>query len=158
VAAVDSVTQLPFHLLQLPAFPRPQRPCYDLVHVGSPRHKPAALTVDVENLFIQKSARACLSASTICPSAKLAEWKRHSMLDVGEIADLASDDDPEQIMALDAAVHRLEVEDAQAAQVVKLRFYVGLSIEETARAMGISPRTVKRDWQFARAWLYRTLE
>jgi RNA polymerase sigma factor (sigma-70 family) len=49
-------------------------------------------------------------------------------------------------------------EDAQAAQVVKLRFYGGLSVEETAQALGISDRTVKRDWQFARAWLFQALK
>ena len=42
-------------------------------------------------------------------------------------------------------------------QVVRLRFYAGLSIEETAEALGVAPRTVKRDWTFARAWLYEQL-
>ena len=76
---------------------------------------------------------------------------------ISDVADLAAVDDPEQIMALDEAVHRLEQEDPQAAQVVKLRFYGGLSVEETAEALGISDRTVKRDWQFARAWLFKAL-
>jgi RNA polymerase sigma factor (TIGR02999 family) len=84
------------------------------------------------------------------------EAKRTKMT-VSDVADLAAVDDPEQIMALDEAIHRLEAEDAQAAQVVKLRFYGGLSVEETAEALGISDRTVKRDWQFARAWLFQAL-
>jgi DNA-directed RNA polymerase specialized sigma24 family protein len=42
--------------------------------------------------------------------------------------------------------------------VVRLRFFAGLDIEQTAKVLGISPRTVKRQWQFARAWLYRELE
>jgi RNA polymerase sigma factor (TIGR02999 family) len=83
---------------------------------------------------------------------------KRNIADVSDVADLASDHDPAQIMALDEAIHRLEQEDAQAARVVKLRFYAGLSVEEAADALGISPRTVKRDWQFARAWLYRTLQ
>jgi RNA polymerase sigma factor (TIGR02999 family) len=77
--------------------------------------------------------------------------------EISDVADLASDQDPEQIMALDAAIRRFEQEDPQAAQVVKLRFYAGLSVEETAEALGISTRTVKRDWQYARAWLFRAL-
>jgi RNA polymerase sigma factor (sigma-70 family) len=49
------------------------------------------------------------------------------------------------------------LEDARKAQVVELRFFGGLSIEETAQALGISARTVHSDWTFARAWLYRKL-
>ena len=49
------------------------------------------------------------------------------------------------------------MEDPRKAQVVELRFFGGLSIEETAEALGISVRTVHADWAFARAWLYRTL-
>lgn len=75
-----------------------------------------------------------------------------------DVIDLATVEDPEQILALDEAVSRLEQQDADAARVVRLRFYAGLSIEETAGVMGISARTVKRDWSFARAFLYRILE
>jgi RNA polymerase sigma factor (TIGR02999 family) len=77
--------------------------------------------------------------------------------DPTDIADLADDADPEQILALDEAICRLEQQDSQAAQVVKLRFFAGLSVEEAARSLGISERTVKRDWQFARAWLFRAM-
>jgi RNA polymerase sigma factor (TIGR02999 family) len=76
---------------------------------------------------------------------------------LADVADLAIDDDPDQIMALDEAIRRFEQEDKQAAQVVKLRFFAGLSVAETAEALGLSERTVKRDWQFARAWLFRAL-
>ncbi|MGH7179981.1 MAG: ECF-type sigma factor [Tepidisphaeraceae bacterium] len=75
-----------------------------------------------------------------------------------DVAELAEDQDPEQIVALDEAICRLEQEDAQAAQVLKLRFFAGLSVEETSQSMGISERTVKRDWQYARAWLFRALQ
>ena len=53
---------------------------------------------------------------------------------------------------------RLGEEDARTLQVVKLRFFGGLTVEETAEAMGISPRTVKREWSFGRAWLKAALE
>ena len=73
-------------------------------------------------------------------------------IDIASI-DLAADHDFEQVLALDDAICRLESEDRQAADVVRLRFFAGLSVEETAEAMGISERTVKRDWAYARAWL-----
>src|SRR6476659_9944762 len=61
------------------------------------------------------------------------------------------------LLAVDAALQMLAREDARKAQVVELRFLGGLSIEETAEALGISARTVHSDWAFARAWLYREL-
>jgi RNA polymerase sigma factor (TIGR02999 family) len=74
-----------------------------------------------------------------------------------DVVDLAAEADPTQILALDEAISRLEQEDADAARVVRLRFYGGLSVEDVARATGSSPRTVKRDWAFARAFLIRAL-
>jgi RNA polymerase sigma factor (TIGR02999 family) len=74
------------------------------------------------------------------------------------LSDVTVNQSPEKILALDEALSRFEEQDAEAAKVVRLRFFAGLDIEQTARAMGISPRTVKRHWQFARAWLYRELE
>ena len=58
------------------------------------------------------------------------------------------------VLALDDAVSALREHDQRLAQVVELRYFVGLSIPETAAAMGSSPATVKRDWTYARAWLY----
>lgn len=62
------------------------------------------------------------------------------------------------IIALDAALETLASHDAQQARVVELRYFGGLSIEETADALDISPATVKRDWAFAKAWLLRALQ
>jgi RNA polymerase sigma factor (TIGR02999 family) len=75
-----------------------------------------------------------------------------------DVVDLATTDDPEQILALDDAISRLEKQDPDAMRVVQLRFYAGLSVEETASALGISERTVKREWAFARAFLVRELK
>ena len=61
-------------------------------------------------------------------------------------------------IALDRALKGLEALDPQQARVIELRFYGGLSIEETASALGISPATVNRDWVTAKAWLYRRLQ
>ena len=74
-----------------------------------------------------------------------------------DVADLAADHDPHEILALDEAIDRLEKSEPQAARVVKLRFFAGLSVPETARIMGLSERTIKREWRFARAWLFHAL-
>lgn len=71
--------------------------------------------------------------------------------------DLAADYNFEQVLALDDVFRRLEQQDQRAASVVRLRFYAGLSVEETAKVLDVSERTVKREWAFARAWLYRAL-
>ncbi len=60
-------------------------------------------------------------------------------------------------LALDAALDRLAEQDEQKCRIVELRYFGGLSNEETAEALGVSPRTVKRGWAFARAWLRREL-
>ncbi len=73
------------------------------------------------------------------------------------VAELAADGDPEQILALDAALCRLEEQNPEAAGVVRLRFYAGLSVDQTAEALEMSPRTVDRRWKFARAWLFDQL-
>jgi RNA polymerase sigma factor (TIGR02999 family) len=74
------------------------------------------------------------------------------------LLDLAEEDDSQQILALDEAIARLEQEDPQTAQVVRLRFFAGLSVDQTAQALGISPRTVDREWAFARAKLHLALK
>jgi RNA polymerase sigma-70 factor (ECF subfamily) len=61
------------------------------------------------------------------------------------------------LLAVDAALQMLALEDPRKARVVELRFFGGLSVEETAEALGVSVRTVHGDWAFARAWLYRNL-
>jgi len=71
---------------------------------------------------------------------------------------LAVATDPETMLpALDDALTRLEAIDAEQARIVELRFFAGLSIEETAEAIGVSPATLKRRWSLARAWLFREL-
>jgi RNA polymerase sigma-70 factor, ECF subfamily len=62
------------------------------------------------------------------------------------------------LVAVDEALDRLAAEDSRKARVVELRFFGGLSMEETAQALDVSLRTVHNDWAFARAWLYRALK
>ncbi len=73
------------------------------------------------------------------------------------VVDLAENDQFENIVALDESIDRLEQENPEAAQVVRMRFYAGLSVDETAATLDMSPRTVDRRWKYARAWLYRAL-
>ena len=65
---------------------------------------------------------------------------------------------PSEILAIDSALQRLALLDARQARVVELRFFGGLTVEETARVEGISEKTVKRDWAMARAWLANELQ
>lgn len=67
-------------------------------------------------------------------------------------------DEPEDLLALDEALRRLEQRDPRSAEVVQLRYFGGFSVPETAEALGISERTVNREWTFARAWLRAALE
>ena len=74
-----------------------------------------------------------------------------------EKAEFFLTDSEEQIIGLDDALNKLEQLDARALKIVELRFFSGLSIEETATMLNISSATVKRDWNFAKAWLYREM-
>jgi RNA polymerase sigma factor (TIGR02999 family) len=75
-----------------------------------------------------------------------------------EAAPVSSDDDrDENLLALDEALRELETIDPQQSLVIELRYFGGLTIEETAEAMSLSPATVKREWAMARAWLYNAL-
>ncbi|MEM9368882.1 MAG: ECF-type sigma factor [Planctomycetota bacterium] len=63
----------------------------------------------------------------------------------------------EKLLELDDALQKLESQDPEAAKLVELRYFTGLTIDETAETLGVSPRTVKRNWAYARAWLQREL-
>jgi len=78
----------------------------------------------------------------------------HVPIDDVEVPDKPPDADLE---AIDRALQALATRDARKAQVVELKFFGGLSMEEIAEALGISLRTAHNDWAFARAWLYRSL-
>lgn len=62
------------------------------------------------------------------------------------------------ILAIDTALDELAAVDDRQSQLVELRFFAGLTVEETATALGVAPITVKRDWALARAWLFRALQ
>jgi len=71
--------------------------------------------------------------------------------------DLAASMDDEQVVALNEALDRLAAHEAEKAQIVKLRFFAGLTNEQAAQVLGVSEPTVKRHWAYARAWLFRAM-
>jgi RNA polymerase sigma factor (TIGR02999 family) len=73
-------------------------------------------------------------------------------------AEVAVPSDDEQLLLLDEGLTRLAAGRPQAAELVKLRFFAGLTLEETASLLALSPRTARRLWAFARAWLRRDIE
>jgi RNA polymerase sigma factor (TIGR02999 family) len=86
------------------------------------------------------------------------EARRVALVELTGVADLAAaDSDPAEILTVDEAIRRLEEQSPDVGAVVRLRFYAGLSPKETAEALGVSESTVYREWNFARAWLYREL-
>jgi RNA polymerase sigma factor (TIGR02999 family) len=87
-------------------------------------------------------------------SATKREGEKISLEDVAII----STDRAEHLLALDEALQRLEEFDSQQSRIVELRYFGGLTIEETAAAMDLSPATVKREWAMARAWLYQAIK
>ena len=74
-----------------------------------------------------------------------------------DAVDLAFQPDFLEILAVDEAICRMDKEAPSVAAVVRLRFFAGLSVQETARALDVSERNVYRDWAYARAWLAKTL-
>jgi RNA polymerase sigma factor (TIGR02999 family) len=75
-------------------------------------------------------------------------------VDLSESSAEAGRASPEQALALDLAMRQLAAEDARAAEVVELHYFAGLPIERVAELLGISPRTVDRNWRYARAFLH----
>jgi len=82
--------------------------------------------------------------------------RKHVSLDDFDVAK-AAETTPDEMLAVDRAIERLEVQDPELARLVTLRFFAGLTSADTAQALGISERTVRRDWKLAKAWLAREL-
>jgi DNA-directed RNA polymerase specialized sigma24 family protein len=76
-------------------------------------------------------------------------------LDEASVADC---EDAEEVLAVDEALAGLATADAQAAELVKLRYFAGLTVRQAAEALGVAPRTADFLWAYARAWLLRKIE
>ena len=81
----------------------------------------------------------------------------HSNLPIENALTITVSETDFDLLALDEALNRLTEKEAHLAKIVELRFFSGLNVVETAEVLGISESTVKRDWQMAKAWLYREL-
>jgi RNA polymerase sigma factor (TIGR02999 family) len=82
------------------------------------------------------------------------DWQRHDLLEAELVIDSTGDD----LFAVDEALSELAAREPECARLVELRFFAGLTLEEAARCLGISPRTAYRHWAYARAWLRRQLD
>jgi RNA polymerase sigma factor (TIGR02999 family) len=82
------------------------------------------------------------------------QQRRYDLLEIDPAAEARDDD----LLALDEALSKLADREPELAELVQLRYFAGLSVEQSARALGVSARTVKRHWAFARAWLLRELD
>lgn len=88
-------------------------------------------------------------------TAKRGGWA--TLVSLGAAAEAAEDLRAADVLAVDEALERLAAHDADQLCLIELRFFAGLTVEETAHVLGRSPRTVKREWRLAKAWLYREL-
>ena len=86
-----------------------------------------------------------------------AEAMRRILIDHARKKARVQTENPEETLAVDDALRRMEEEEPEAARIVRLRFFIGLSVEETAEILGLSLRTVYREWSYAKAWLYDAL-
>jgi RNA polymerase sigma factor (TIGR02999 family) len=75
-----------------------------------------------------------------------------------DVVDLSAEPDDEQVLALHEALEALAAHDAEKAELVKLRFFAGLTLAQAAKVLGYSAPTAKRHWAYARAWLYREIK
>ena len=79
-------------------------------------------------------------------------------LDLDDIEPALEDDDGDRLLVLDEALRQLEAEDPRKAELVKLRFFAGLTAEQAAAALGVSTSTAEKDWAYARSWLRVTID
>lgn len=105
--------------------------------------------------FFLVAARAMRQIIIDQARRRLAEKRggKASRLELSEV-DIPVEAEAEQLLALEGAMERLETRSGRLAEVVNLRFYAGLSVEDTAQALAVSERTIKRDWRLARAFLH----
>jgi len=110
-----------------------------------------ALSAQLMRRILVDAARARAAAKR----GGSAERNEHASVDLDQVP--ASETNARSLCALDDALEELRQIDPRRAQVVEMRFFGGLSVEETAAVLQVSPQTVMRDWRLARAWLAREL-
>jgi len=128
-------------------------------------HEAYLKLVNAPNLPAENRKHFFASAAKAMRHIMISEARRRGAVKRGsgvvaltlENAEVSIDEVSAELLSLDEALTRLESEDARLARVVEYRFFGGLTVDETADLIEVSPRTVKRDWRLARAWLYREM-
>jgi len=116
-----------------------------------------APTFEDRSHFLRAASRAMRHALVDHARARSAA-KRGGGVEITQIQDVEDPGaSPLDVLELNDALHRLAQADPRCAQVVEMKFFVGLEVEEIAEVLGISTATVKRDWRFARSWLAQEL-
>jgi len=103
----------------------------------------AAATEAMRRILIERARRKAAEK-------RGGDWKR---IDLDKV-DIAAEADEDTLLLVNEALEKLAVEDTRAAEVAKLRFFGGLTLEEAAQVMGVTERTANRYWSFARVWLF----
>ena len=116
------------------------------VHWNSRRHFFAAAADAMRHILVDRARRK--------RSRKRGGYRTRVEFDQAKVATI---EEPDEVLAVDEALTGLAAADAQAAQLVKLRYFAGMSIPEAAEVLNISPRSADRLWAYARAWLRRTI-
>ena len=106
-----------------------------------------------------RAAAEAMRCILIENARKKSRWKRGGKLERVDLEglELAAETPPDTLLVVQEALERLAAEDPPKAELVKLRFFVGLTHAEAAKVLGLSEPTVKRHWDFARAWLLREI-
>ena len=164
--ALDRLTPLVYEELRRQAtrYLRRERPGHTLQTTGL-IHEAYLRLVDAKDVHWQSRTHFFAIAANVMRRILVEHARRrdadkrggsHVRVQLDEALVVANEID-DDLLAIDEALDRLAAIDPQQARVVELRFFSGLTVDETAVALGISPKTVKRDWSVARAWLRREI-
>jgi len=164
--ALDTLTPLVYEELRLQAarYLRRERPGHTL-QTTALIHEAYLRLIDAKDVNWQSRAHFFAVAANLMRRILVDHARRrdaekrggsHLRVQLDEALAVANETDVD-LLAIDEALDRLAAIDPQQARVVELRFFSGLSVDETAAALGVSPKTVKRDWSVARAWLRREI-
>jgi RNA polymerase sigma factor (TIGR02999 family) len=149
LAGAKMAQQSPSHTLQATA----------LVHEAYVRLTGGARDQWQGRAHFFRAAAEAMRCILIENARKKSRWKRGGRLERVELAglELAADTPPDTLLVVQEALERFAAEDAPRAELVRLRFFTGLTNAEAAKVMGLSEPTVKRYWDFSRAWLMREI-
>ena len=109
--------------------------------------------------FFSAASEAMRRILVDCARRKKAARREGGMqrVELGEIDGLVWEQNDDELLAVHDVIGRLEVEDPRKAELVKLRYFIGMTGEEVAETLGVSLATVNRDWAYARAWMYNEI-